>query len=96
MSAERRFKELSLPLGAALMAAVACASPARAHVIVYKTCLAETVEAASSPRLFFERRTFARRSATYAWNALSADEFGGQYADFTMSEGNASHLHQGG
>jgi hypothetical protein len=69
----------------ALAAALADPSPAQAHIVVYKTCLTETIEAASSPRLFFERRTFARRSATYAWNAISADEFGGQYADFTLS-----------
>ncbi len=88
MSAETRTSRTPPLLLAALVLAAALAdpSPARAHIIVYKTCLTETIEAASSPRLFFERRTFARRSATYAWNAISADEFGGQYADFTMSE----------
>lgn len=78
---------ISLLFGAlAVTAAFTGPSPARAHIIVYKTCLSETIEATSSPRLFFERRTFARRSATYAWNAISADEYGGQYADFTMSQ----------
>jgi len=69
----------------AMTATLLGSSPALAHIIVYKTCLTEPLEAASSPRLVFPRRTHARRSATYAWNALSSDEFGGQYADFTLS-----------
>lgn len=88
MSGEMKTSRIPPLLLAALVLCAALADPSRggAHIVVYKTCLSETIEAASSPRLFFERRTFARRSATYAWNAISADEFGGQYADFTLSE----------
>lgn len=61
------------------------ASPAEAHVVFFKTCLVERIESVSSPMLRFERRPEARRSATYSWNSLASDKFGGQYADFTMS-----------
>ena len=56
-----------------------------AHIVVYKVCLDKTVEADSTSMLMFERRPQARKAGTYAWNALTADEFGGRYADFHLS-----------
>ncbi len=69
-----------------LLVLLASTSPIRAHVIVFKTCLDETLEAASTPLIGFTRRTLARHSGVYSWNALAADKFGGEYADFTMSK----------
>ena len=74
------------PAALALAALLAGASPTSAHIIIFKTCLGETIEAVSTPMLEFSRRPFARRSAVYSWNALAADKFGGRYADFTLSE----------
>ena len=59
--------------------------PTAAHIVVFKTCLSDSVETVSAPKLHFERRPDARKSGVYSWNALVADEFGGLYADFSLS-----------
>lgn len=59
---------------------------ASAHVIIYKTCLAEVVESVSSPLSIFSRRPDARHSAVYSWRALSSDKFGAQYSDLALSQ----------
>jgi hypothetical protein len=59
--------------------------PTAAHIVVFKTCLSDTVETISPPMLTFDRRHEARKAGTYSWNALASDKFGVQYADFTLS-----------